>query len=322
MFLNTIESYRKSEESQATQFAASLELSKEKVAVIDRWIESYIELKITRDIHDKQEENFNSLYNSLQKFLPQLHKNRSKYFLGRMIKIYDLMCGGIFTPIIDSSTWKLKEFIDAAFSSIDLFNPIEFTSLLAYLRGTSVDPNSEIFDYIWKIENQCKFFQNADFFNRNKALKYLLDLNGARGFHHHIKDFKRILKFIRPDNMDIIHYLGSYKVKNHQGCYEVIHFLFDDIKNQPYRTFQLKRDCIVWLDNALGSSPKKPWMDKLAAIQREITEEELLKVVHWILSNKDLEREQTTGWTDSVYKRFHKSSRWYLEIIKTYTSIN
>ena len=322
MSSNTIESYRKKERSKANQFAISLELSKEEVEVIDQWIESYIELKIKIDLHTNQEVNFNPLYHSLQKFLYQLDKNQAKYFLGRMIKIYDIMWGGVFTPIIDSSTWKMKEFIDELFSSIDKFSPIEFTSFLAYLRGTPVDPNSELFDYIWKIENHSKFFRNADFFNRNKALKYLLDLNGTRGFHHNIKDFKRILKFIKPDNADIIQFLGRYKVKNHQGCYQVIHYLFNDMNDHSYRTFELKRDCIYWLDNALGSSPKKPWVDKLTAIQRELTEEELLNIVHWILSNKDLEREQSTGWTDSIYKRFHKSSRWYLENLNNHTSLN
>ncbi|QPC47630.1 hypothetical protein [Mangrovibacillus cuniculi] len=55
-------------------------------------------------------------------------------------------------------------------------------------------------------------------------------------------------------------------------------------------------------------------MDKLAAVQKELTEEELIRITNWILNNKCLEREQVTGWIDDVYKRFEKSSAWYLKM--------
>lgn len=149
---------------------------------------------------------------------------------------------------------------------------------------------------------------------RNKALKYLLDLNEIRGFHHTIKDFKKIIGFIKPDNTDIIHYLVHYKVNNNKGCYQIISFIFNDLKTNSYRTFEIKRDCIIWLDNAVGSSPKKPWLDKLTAIQKELKDEELLKIARWILNHGDFEKEQSTGWTDGVYKKLQKSSLWYLDI--------
>ena len=307
------EDVMKKERIQAVQFAASLELNKEKVDRIDDWIDSYILLKIRSDLHTNLTDEFNPLFHSLEEHLSRLNINQSKYLLGRMIKMYDLMWGGVFTPVIDSSTWRIQEFIDKLHTPLSVFNPIEFTSLLAYLKGTPVDPNSDLFSSIWKIEKNSQFFRNADFFNRNKALKYLLDLNGARGFHHTLKDFKHILKKIQPDNADIIYYLNQYKVENNQGCFSIIHFIFTDM---PKHSFQIKRDCIFWLDNALGSSPKKPWLDKLASIQRELKEEELLKIVNKILLNDTLGMDQSTGWEDSIYKRFHKSATWYLSTIK------
>lgn len=311
MSLNDLESYRNMEIGQANNFAISFELEKEEFEVIDNWVESWIELNIKNDTGNDQRDNFSTAYNVLEKILYHLNESSLKYLLGRLIKIYDLMWGAVFSSGVDGSTLKIRHFIDEAFSRRPVFSLIEYTSFLAYLKGTPVNPNSDIFDYIWKIEKQSKFFSSADFFMRNKALKYLLDLNGERGFHHNIKDFKKILGHIKSDNTDIINYLSNYKVNNNQGCYQVINYVFRDNKNKMNSTFEIKKDYINWLDNAVGSSPKKPWLDKLANIQREQTEGELIKITRWILNNTHLEIEQSTGWIDDVYKRFQKSSEWY-----------
>lgn len=311
MSLNNLESYRNMEIGQANNFAISFELEKEEFEVIDNWVESWSELNIKNDTGNDQSDNFSTAYNVLEKILYHLNESSLKYLLGRLIKIYYLMWGAVFSSGVDGSTLKIRHFIDEAFSRRPVFSLIEYTSFLAYLKGTPVNPNSDIFDYIWKIEKQSKFFSSADFFMRNKALKYLLDLNGERGFHHNIKDFKKILGHIKSDNTDIINYLSNYKVNNNQGCYQVINYVFRDNKNKMNSTFEIKKDYINWLDNAVGSSPKKPWLDKLANIQREQTEGELIKITRWILNNTHLEIEQSTGWIDDVYKRFQKSSEWY-----------
>jgi hypothetical protein len=256
MFLNSLERYRETEILQAATFAASLKLKNQEAKLIDDWVESLIELNIRKETDCKQTKDFYAVYNTLQEASDSIDSSYLKYILGRLLKIYDSMWGNVFSSVIDRTTWKIKEYIDEAFSLIGGFNHIEFTSFLAYLRGTPIDPNSEIFDYIWKIEKLSKFFHSADFFMRNKALKYLLDLNEIRGFHHTIKDFKKIIGFIKPDNRDIIHYLVHYKVNNNQGCYQIISFIFNDLKTNSYGTFEIKRDCIIWLDNAVGSSQK------------------------------------------------------------------
>ncbi|WML48613.1 hypothetical protein RCG23_00195 [Neobacillus sp. PS3-34] len=303
MSKNGLESIKKTEIGQANTFAMAFELEKEELDVIDNWVESWIDLNIKK-------KNFTTAYDSLQNILSLLEGRSLKYLLCRLIKIYDLMWGGVYSGV-NFSSLKIRDFIDEAFSSKQVFSPNELTSFLAYLSGTPVNPNSDIFDYIWKIEKQSKFFNSADFLMRNKALKHLLELNSQRGYHHNIKDFKKILGYIKPDNTEIINNLNNYKVNNNQGCYQVISFIFGNLKN---RTFEIKKDCINWLDNAVGSSPKKPWMDKLAATQRELSEEELMKITCWILNNKHLEREPSTGWMDDIYKKFQKSSKWYLEL--------
>lgn len=242
MSLNELERYREKEILQAATFAASLNLQKKEVKLIDTWLELLIELNIRKEIGSQQPGDFFVIYNTLQEASDSLDSSSLKYILGRLIKIYDSMWGNVFSSVINCTIWKIKEYIDEAFSLIGGFNQIEFTSFLAYLRGTPIGPNSEIFDYIWKIEKLSKFFDSADFFMRNKALKYLLDLNEIRGFHHTIKDFKKIIGFIKLDNKDIIHYLVHYKVNNNQGCYQIISFIFHDLKTNSYRTFEIKRE--------------------------------------------------------------------------------
>lgn len=306
-----LKSYLEKEIEQAYGFATSLELEKVNRDVIDNWVKSWVELNKKMDIGNEQIDEFKIVYKSLEKIICNIDGNTSKYLLGRIIKTYDLMWGGVFSSVTNASNMKIKRYIDEVFTSNSLFQPIEFLSFLAYLKGTSVSPNSDIFDYIWKMEKQSKFFIKADSLMRNKALKYLLELNALRGFHHNIKDFKKIIAVIKPDNLDIIIYLCNYKVVNNQGCYQAINYILSDVKN--FNTFELKKDCINWLDNAVGGSPKKSWLDKMATIQRKLSEEELIEIINWILTNNHLEREQSTGWIDDVYKRFQKSSKWYLE---------
>ena len=303
MSLNGLEIIRKTEIGQANTFAVGFELEKEELEVIDNWVESWIDLNIKK-------KKFTAAYDSLRNILCGLDGSSLKYLLCRLIKVYDLMWGGPYSGV-NFASLEIRDFIDEAYVSKPVFSPIEFTSFLSYLRGTPVNPNSDLFSYIWKLEKQSKFFNSADLLMRNKALKHLLELNSQRGYHHNIKDFKKILGYIKPDNTEIINNLSNYKVNNNQGCYQVMSFIFGEFKNS---TFEVKKDCIIWLDNAVGSSPKKPWMDKLAAIQRELSGEELMKISRWILNNKQLEREQSTGWIDDIYKRFQKSSKWYLEL--------
>jgi hypothetical protein len=310
MSLIDFNSYLEKEIEQSYRFANSLEIEKVNCDIIDNWLESWMELNKKIDIGNEQTDEFKIVYNSLEKILCNLDGNTFKYLLGRTIKTYDLMWGGLFSSVTNASNMKIKHYIDEILPSNSLFQPNEFLSFLEYLEGTSISPNSDIFDYIWKIEKSSRFFINADFQKRNKALKYLLELNALRGFHHNIKDFKKIIAVIKQDNIDIIIYLNNYKVVNNQGCFQAINYILRDVKN--FNTFELKKDCINWLDNAVGRYPKKSWLDKMTTIQRKLSEEELIKIINWILSN-NVEREQSTGWIDDVYKRFQKSSTWYLE---------
>lgn len=306
--------FHQSEYKQAASYAKSLLLQQSESVVIDQWLEAWVELVRKNNSEDNQTELFLIHTQSLRSMLDSLSSNSLKYLLGRLIKVYDLTWSGTFSPIVfDSSLSLMTELIDETFSLIQMFTPIEFTSLLAYLQGASVNPNSGIFSYIWKIEKNSRFFRSADFFLRNKALHYLLHLNAESGYHHTIKDFKKILNFIKEDNTAILNTLRHYKVKNHQGCYQFIHYLFSEFMETG---FNRTKQCILWLDNAAGRTPKKPWMDKLSTIQQEFTEDELRKITQWILTNEQLKRESATGWSDQIYARFYKSSEWYGQMKK------
>lgn len=233
------------------------------------------------------------------------------YLLGRLIKLYDIIWGGDLRPLINSSTVRIRYFIEYAIFLKPIFKQTEFTAFLSYLKGAPVSPNSNLFKYIWIIEKQSKFFNEADYILRNEVLVDLLDLNSVRGFHHNIKDFKKILTFIKSDNLDAIDYLSKYKVINNQGCYQAISNIISDVRNTPYELVKAKMDIIFWLDNASGRSPKQAWLHKLTSIENKIEKANLLSITNWILNNTQLERELSTGWKDDVFIRFQKSAKWY-----------
>ncbi|OCA89525.1 hypothetical protein A8L44_00825 [Bacillus sp. FJAT-27986] len=120
MFLNELERYRETEILQAATFAASLKLQKEEAKLIDNWVESLIEINTKKEIGSKQTEGFFSIYNTLQEASDSLDSSSLKYILGRLLKIYDSMWGNVFSSVIDRTTWKIKEYIDEAFSLIGL----------------------------------------------------------------------------------------------------------------------------------------------------------------------------------------------------------
>ncbi len=120
MFLNELERYRETEILQAATFAASLKLQKEEAKLIDNWVESLIEINTKKEIGSKQTEGFFSIYNTLQGASDSLDSSSLKYILGRLLKIYDSMWGNVFSSVIDRTTWRIKEYIDEAFSLIGL----------------------------------------------------------------------------------------------------------------------------------------------------------------------------------------------------------
>ncbi|WP_139063781.1 hypothetical protein [Bacillus sp. FJAT-27986] len=118
--MNELERYRETEILQAATFAASLKLQKEEAKLIDNWVESLIEINTKKEIGSKQTEGFFSIYNTLQEASDSLDSSSLKYILGRLLKIYDSMWGNVFSSVIDRTTWKIKEYIDEAFSLIGL----------------------------------------------------------------------------------------------------------------------------------------------------------------------------------------------------------
>jgi len=311
------EVFWKKERKQAAVFAEDLLLKEGDLHFINKWILSWLEICSKNEEGNQQHELFQSHYRFLEKFFPVRNEFSFKYLLGRLMKIYDIAWGGnVLPPIIDGDIVDLNRFIESALSSKPVYTPAEFTALLAYLQGTPVSWNSYVFDNIWLIEKHSKFFKTADGALREKALFHLLDLNADKGFHYNIKDFKKILKLIAPEDTAVIHHLLKYKVLNNQGCYQVINHILVDSGNEGYESFRNKIEVIFWLENSIGSSPKKAWLNKLESVENRLETEELVIIAHWIINHEIFEKDSGTVWADDVYKRFKKSAHWYLEGIR------
>jgi hypothetical protein len=249
--------------------------------------------------------------------IENLEEKSLKYLLARLIKINDIYQGGKLsqTSVMDTNRMKISKYIEQLLSLITNYTYKDLVAILEYMIEAAVSPNSNIFENIWAIEKKSRFFKNADNTLRSKAVVCLLTLNGQRGYHHNIKDFKKIIKLTQLDNSDVIWYLSNYTVKNNQGCYQAINYILRGIQNN--NSFELRSDIINWLDSASGSSPKKAWLDNLSSIENRIEKVDLLNITNWIITNKHLERELNTGWIDDVFKRFQKSAKWYIDGIRS-----
>ncbi|MFF2754029.1 hypothetical protein ACFVR1_09840 [Psychrobacillus sp. NPDC058041] len=301
------------EMEQASKFAKELQVKDEDIKFLDLRVKSWLNLALKKNIENELDRNFGTLYTLLDNVVVNLEKNSQKYLLNRLIKIKDIYqsCKLSSISVMDTNRMKISRYIEQLLSLITNYCFNEFIAILEYMIGTEVSPNSNLFEYIWGIEKKSRFFNNAESTLTSKALISLLALNSQRGYHHNIKDFKKIIKFTKQDNSDVIEYLSKYKVKNKQGCYLAINNILTGIEHED--SFELKSEIIIWLDNASGSSPKKAWLDKLASIENKIEKVDLLNITNWIISNKHLERERSTGWLDDVFKRFQKSAKWYLD---------
>ncbi|RKP55398.1 hypothetical protein D7Z26_09405 [Cohnella endophytica] len=306
--------YWNNEMNQSKEFANNLGVPEDDFQKINKWIESWVKINQLNEPGNEQNNNFKRAYFMLQDSTIDLNDQSSKYLIGRLIKMYDIIWGGILSSTIDGSTMQIKHFIDGFESKLS-FSTFEFVSLLSYLINTPVSPNSNIFESIWVIEKRSKFFATSQIDFQNKALIFLLQLNGSRGFHHNLKDFKKILSFVGQENSEVFSYLKSYQVRNNQGCYKAINYiLMHFIREKGYEDKKNAHEIILWLDNAEGSSPKKPWLDKLDSIQKQFLEIEINEIAKWLIDNKHLDREEGTGWIDDIFKRFHKSALWYLNM--------
>lgn len=150
---------------------------------------------------------------------------------------------------------------------------------------------------------------------RDIALANLFWLYTRRIYFHDIKHYKKLLAYIREDNIKLIKdWLTSERTLS-QGCCQAIKFVRRfplTGSRSPLEELQIKAAVIGWLDNASGREAKKPWVDKLSFIQQAVAQKDLDSICQWILHNKRF-RIDKDGLGDDVFKRFYKSATWYFQ---------
>jgi hypothetical protein len=234
------------------------------------------------------------------------HKARI-YLKSRIIKLYDA----------NPFNWKIVEKIQDISSSLSRsglkLTAGEFAALLKYLQDSQFDPNGELFKNLWTIEKDLKILEKSDNQQRSEILILLLKLIERKIYHHDIIDFKKVLCLINADNLDVIEYLQNLSIKFRQGCYQAItHMLSCRFNTSVYSNFNIQRLVIIWLDNATGKSPQNPWKEKLSKIELECTPQDISKLCQWIYTQNELRYDKGNHWLDSVFTRFQKSAKWYL----------
>lgn len=239
--------------------------------------------------------------------LDNVSKEALKYLRGRLIKLQDI---NVFNFKISD---KLSD-INKCFPKQKLiFVNYEFLALLKYLQDSPIDPNGGLLKSIWIVEKDSSYFIKSKGQNCTAALLWILRLIAKKKYHHDIIDFKKVINLINPENEEVIKFLSAYKLEYEQGCYKAIKYIMDYNFNKClFSNFEVQRQIVKWLDNASGRSPQKPWKDKLSIIEQNCLSQDLSIVCQWIITHDELRYDEECPWLDSVFNRFRKSSKWYL----------
>lgn len=267
---------------------------------------------IVRKLLNNPEKFSNLLSNNLERVLGKTKQNDKsyKYFLGRIYKINFFVAKLKFKHDFR----KFGKVFESLSIKQIMFFPDEFTALLEYIKDVPFGVNDNIFDQLFEIEKTTQLFNTASSKLRDETIIYFLELNGRKIYHHNIKELKKILGFIKEDNKDAIDFLSTYQVEYRQGCYKAIEFIFSyEFKEKElFDNFICQKDTILWLDNASGKDPQKPWNDKLIALEKRGISQDLKIICEWMLAHDELRYDEKNNWLDSIFSHFQKSAKWFL----------
>lgn len=269
---------------------------------------------LIQELLESPEKTSNKLFNNPDSVLGKIKQNDKsyKYYLGRIYKMHFFV-------------YKLKFIYDhrkfgGVFESFSikhiLLSPEEYSVLLEYIKDVPFGVSDNIFDELFDMEKSTQLFKKGNPELRNETIINLLKLNGRKLYYHNIKELKNILNFIKEDNKEAINYLSTYRAEYRQGCCKAIEYIFSYIFNgkEIFDNFVCQKDIIIWLDNASGREPKKTWNDKLMALKQKGISQDLELISEWILAHYDLRYDEKNNWLDSVFSRFQKSAKWYINM--------
>ncbi|NDV66708.1 hypothetical protein [Bacteroides sp. 224] len=294
-------------------FLSEMGLQKENTLFVDEWFLNY--LKYHSESNSLEEiRHANELRQQYQLF-PKQKRQMGQYFLGKLIKYYNISCTGWLKSLLMAQLVVLLR--DLIIECIDKrkveYSPLEFVALTKYLQCSEISPNGNLIENILKIESKNKIYRKATVNERSNITTNILAINSNKGFHHDIRDYKKILRLIEERDENLINYIYEYKVINRQGCYQILKTIFDfRLFANKWEDFTIKIKIIDCFDSSTGATPKERWKTQIEHIKTKIGCEKLNSLCAEIVKQEELKNYpfEIGHWSDDVVKRFVKGAKW------------
>lgn len=308
--------------------AQNLQISSEESQKIENWFAEMLEYHEKFNNHrvnfDKEEtEKTKDLTQKFQNLKANLSANALKYATTKAIcyrNIFDSTAlksvsnGGIFMAMLSNI---ISESVEN-----QKITPKDLVFISDYLReNLKVSPNGDIDENILEIEKKNKISKKWQTVERQAIVKNLLRIIQQKNYHHSIVFFKKVLSFIQKEDIEIQELVKNFEVENKQGCYQIIHKIFQfPLNADTWQDFSLKIEFLQLLDTANGTSPKEAWLKKHALLSEKIGKNTLYEVALAVSSMANHQYDPATGWKDEVVTRFLKASEWIFRGIFLQTS--
>ncbi len=244
---------------------------------------------------------------------PKLGIPAINYWVGKLIKYNNAIHTGELKPqLVARLGILLKNLINQLLENKGFKVSVsQFIALIEYLQNEAIAPNSNMLEYLLKIQQRYRICKLSTHFERFIITKAVLEINASKKFHKDIKCYKKVLEWIEKEDSELVNFIYQYTPNNNQGCYDLIQAIYRHYcLANSWDDFLLKKDLILCFDTARGAQPSTSWSKKLLDIRKRINKDTLLELCTEILIREDLLTHAVTGKADEVVKRFFKAAAW------------
>lgn len=306
--------------------AENLQISSQESQKIENWFGEVLDFHEKLDFFDENMEYLPNSYQKLEEFEQKLSQSYEKllseiteeslsYLMTKSIYYYNIFQTNALKNSTTMGTFCgiLRKAFYFNHQKINIL-PKELVFISDYLRESlEVSPNGDIDENILEIEKKNKISKKWQKAERQTIVKNLLRIIQQKNYHHSLVFFKKVLNFIQKEDVEIQTFVKNFEVENKQGCYQMIHAVFQlSLRDDTWEDFLLKMEILQLLDTANGASPKESWLKKYTQLAEKIGEKQLNKIAELISSMKHYQYYEVTGWKDEVATRFLKASVWIL----------
>lgn len=292
--------------------------------IVDDWIELYLQgmkegsrfININKAIFVEQQ-----LEKKYRKSIAHLDKPLLQYLLARLLFYSNnvLQFGNVMCRI---DSVYVEPLIKELIQRVD-FCSTDFLFLMNnYLTPTWVYPQNDLTIKLIEIARKSNLL-NTKYTEKYAVFTSILEIIAKKGYHHDIKGFKKLLKYIFIDDIEIVAYLKTYHATTAQGCFDMLNTLFNfPIHSESYIDFIIKCQIIEIFDMAREAKVSLAWESKALDLMTHIP---INKLKEWcdIINNGDKwVYDKNTGWKDEVVKRFRKAALWMNVMITTTQPLN